>query len=74
MSSAADQSRQINVKGRGKMCWIFHDWDAWGEVKEELVVDESWTHIKYMRRYQRRECTDCGKIEGREVGKRVRVE
>jgi len=51
-------------------CFLLHSWDAWEAVIEERLVigKEIW-----VRRYQHRECYECGLVQERETAK-VRVE
>lgn len=49
------------------MCWPFlHDWDEWEPVIEEHVVKHG---IVWVRRFQHRQCINCGKAQEREVAR-----
>jgi hypothetical protein len=54
-----------------KNCWS-HDWTKWEEVVRDFVffpyVESTWStgkqdEVKTIRRYQRRVCEKCGKIQ-----------
>ena len=52
------------------MCFIFHDWDKWGEIKKEhwtrqhlygsVPVSEPY---RYIKEYIARRCKKCGKYQ-----------
>ena len=55
------------------MCFIFHDWGKWGELKSERWQRvHHWTpltseKIIYSRYFQERFCQECGKYEKRYI-------
>jgi hypothetical protein len=56
------------------MCWLFHKWDKWSDIYEEVWQKQAVTYgypvgdpFQYIRKTQKRVCNRCGKIEIRYI-------
>ena len=55
------------------MCFLFHKWEKWSEVKikrkKRVVYERQCEQIEFIERYQSRKCLKCDMYQERTINK-----